>query len=108
VATKPKTDPLSLRKRVHAIIAKDIKAVEATQKANPKAQLDAKTAQQMVAYAKALNEQLTEEEMFARKLLAEASKLSVAQLMERAKEAPGQPEEPEEGEDDGDEVLPDA
>lgn len=97
MATKPKTDPLSLRKRVHAIIAKDIKAVEAAQKKTPAAQLDPKTAAQMVAYAKALNEQLQEEEMWARKMLAEAAKLSVAQLHERA-ETVGQAEE---GDDEG-------
>jgi hypothetical protein len=99
MATKPKTDPLSLRKRVHAIIARDIRAVEATQRAN-KNQLDAKTAAQMVAYAKALNEQLQEEEMWARRMLAEASKLSIAELQKRAEAIPGQPVQEEVEDDD--------
>lgn len=96
--TKPKTDALSLRKRVHSIIAKDIRAVEAAQKKTPGAQLDAKTAAQMVAYAKALNEQLTEEEMWARKMLSEAAKLNVLELVKRAQEGAGQAEE---GDDEG-------
>ena len=101
MATRPKTDPLSLRRRVQQLIAKDIRAIEAAQKANPKAQLDPKTAAQLVSYSKALNEQLQEEEMWARKMLAEAAKLSVDELMRRA--GTGQTEEaPEdvEAEDD--------
>lgn len=98
--TKKKTDPLSLRRRVQAIIAADIKAVEALQKAPGAGQLDPKTAAQMVGYAKALNEQLQEEEMWARRMLAEAAKLSIEELMKRAKGAGEEADETEETPDE--------
>ena len=103
--TQPKTDPVSLRRRVLRVIAKEVKAIEDVQRKAKGAPLDAKFAASLQQYLKQLDAILKDDELRFTKLMTDAAKMPAEELRKLVGQAPAETEEEED--EDGDALVDD-